>query len=107
MNIKIFVAVCCFLFAGQVFAQNEKISITIEGTTLKDALKTIQEQTGYRFFYSDDLVDLDKRIDLVANNLTISEVIAELESKTSLSYRQMEDNLIIVVPASEKQPWRK
>lgn len=103
MNFKIFVAVCYFLFAGQAFAQNEKISITIQGATLKEALKTIQEKTGYRFFYSDDLVDLDKRIDLVVNDLTINEVIGALESKTSLSFRQMEDNLIIVVPSSEKQ----
>lgn len=103
MNFKIFMAVCCFLYAGQAFAQNEKFSITIQGATLKEALKTIQEKTGYRFFYSDDLVDLDKRIDLVVNDLTINEVIGALESKTSLSFRQMEDNLIIVVPSSEKQ----
>jgi TonB-linked SusC/RagA family outer membrane protein len=91
------------MFAGQIFAQNEKISLNIQNSTLKEAFKTIQEKSGYRFFYSDDLVDLNKQVTFEANNLTIDEIINVLEGKTALSFRKMEDNLIVVVPANEKQ----
>jgi TonB-linked SusC/RagA family outer membrane protein len=103
MKLKLLLFIGCFLITGQIFAQNEKISLDIRNSTLKEAFKTIQEKSGYRFFYSDDLVDLDKQINLEASDFTIDEVIGALESKTSLSFRKMEDNLIVVVPASEKQ----
>lgn len=106
MRVKLLMIICCFLFAGQIFAQNEKINLVIQNSTLKEAFKTIQEQSGYRFFYSDNLLDLNKQINLVASELTIDEVILMLENKTALSFRKMEDNLIVVVPAPEKpQPW--
>jgi TonB-linked SusC/RagA family outer membrane protein len=103
MKVKLLLVVCCFLFTGQIFAQNEKYSFDIQNSTLKEAFKTIQEKSGYRFFYSDDLVDLNKQITLEANNLTIDEVIVSLEGLTTLTFRKMEDNLIVVVPVSEKQ----
>ncbi len=103
MKVKLLLVICCLMFTGQIFAQSGKINFNIQNLTLKDAFKTIQEKSAYRFFYSDDLVDLNKQITIQAEELTIDEVIVLLEEKTTLSFRKMEDNLIVVVPASEKQ----
>ncbi len=100
MKLKLLILV--FLFVSvKVFSQ-EKISLNIENSPLREVFKTIQQESGYRFFYSDNLVDLDKLISIQANNLAIDEVIKQLEGKTALSFRIMEDKLIVVVPATEK-----
>ncbi|HRX13193.1 MAG TPA: TonB-dependent receptor plug domain-containing protein, partial [Draconibacterium sp.] len=103
MKVKLLLFICWILFAEQIFAQNGKISLNIQNLTLKEAFKTIQEKSGYRFFYSDDLVDLNKLITIQTEESTIDGVIEKLEEKTTLSFRKMEDNLIVVVPAGEKQ----
>ena len=70
---------------------------------MQEVFKTIQEESGYRFFYSDDLVDLNKQINLTANEKSIESIISDLESQTVLSFRLMEDKLIVVVPEGQEQ----
>ncbi|SHE94004.1 TonB-linked outer membrane protein, SusC/RagA family [Mariniphaga anaerophila] len=103
MKVKLLLLVCCFFTAGPVIAQQGKFNINIQNSTLKETFKVIQNESGYRFFYSDDLVDLDKKMNLEGSNFTIDEIIGALESKTNLSFRKMEDKLIVVVPANEEQ----
>ncbi|MCY1718862.1 SusC/RagA family TonB-linked outer membrane protein [Prolixibacteraceae bacterium Z1-6] len=101
MRVKLFVLTVCFLLATNLFAQTESISLKVENMALADVFKTIQEKSGYRFFYSDDLVDLDKSISIDANRVGIQRIMNELESQTNLTFRLMEDKLIVVVPIGE------
>jgi len=101
MKVKILL-ICFFFISGIAFSQ-ERISLDIKNSPLQEVFKTIQNESGYRFFYSDDLVDLNKQINLTANNQSIQTIINELESQTDLTFRLMEDKLIVVVPAGEEQ----
>jgi len=66
--------------------------------TVKEWYKVIQEKTGYRFFYNDDLKGLDQTIVIENKIKDINEVILELKSKTSFDYKITNDNLIVVIP---------
>lgn len=103
MKIKLTSLIFCFVFVSNVFAQTENISLSIENLALQDVFKTIQDESGYRFFYNDDLVDLKMPVSLKVRNVEIQEVIEELKSQTKLTFRLMEDKLIVVVPAGEEQ----
>lgn len=81
----------------KVSGQNEKTIAVI------DLFKKIQDKTGYRFFYSDDLVDLNKGIVLENKAADIELVIAELKQKTKLDFRILENKLIVVMPAGSVQ----
>lgn len=89
--------ICFLLISGMGFSQ-ENISLRIKNSPLKEVLAAIQEESGYRFFFSDDLVDLNKKISLDIDNKTIDEVIQELEDQTNLTFRRNAENLIVVVP---------
>ena len=56
----------CLFFTSQLFAQDVTLSLKIKNKPLVEVFKTIQEESGYRFFYSDDLVDLNKSISFPA-----------------------------------------
>jgi len=103
MKLKLILFVGCLFFASQLFSQDENLSLEINNQPLVDVFKTIQDQSGYRFFYSDDLVDLNKQINLSVNNQSIQTIVNELENQTDLTFRLMEDKLIVVVPAGEEQ----
>ncbi len=100
---KVKVLLICFLFISAMGFSQEKISLKIENSPLEEVFKTIQEESGYRFFYSDDLVDINKQINLTVKDKTIESIINELEGQTNLTFRLKEDKLIVVVPADEVQ----
>lgn len=102
MKQKLLVLAVCFLFATNLFAQNN-ISLNIENMTLVNVFKTIQDKSGYRFFYSDDLVDLNKAISFNVKDVAIESIVNELEQQTELTFRLMEDKLIVVVPTGANQ----
>ncbi len=100
---KVRILLFCFLFfTGAAFAQ-ESISLNIENKPLKEVFTTIQKESGYRFFYNDDLIDSNKSINLSVKNTTIEKIIEELKRQTNLTFRLKEDKLIVVVPSDEVQ----
>jgi TonB-linked SusC/RagA family outer membrane protein len=73
-----------------------KINMAIESTTIREALKQIEKQTDYRFFYSDDLVFLDQQINLSVSDLSVEETLGRLFQKSDLGYKVYENNTVIV-----------
>lgn len=102
MKLKLLFLTACVLFATQLLAQ-ENISLKVKDMALVDVFKTIEDESDYRFFYSDDLVDLDNSISFDLNDVDIRQVLGELEGQSNLTFRLMEDRLIVVVPADNPQ----
>ena len=102
MKLKLLFLTVCILFAEQAFSQ-ERISMKVNDMALVSVFKSIEKESGYRFFYSDDLVDLNKAISFDLKDVDIRQVVNELESQTDLTFRLMEDRLIVVVPADNPQ----
>lgn len=100
MNLKQLLFSVCLLFACNIYAQNN-ISLKVENQTLEKVFKEIQTETGYRFFYSDDLLDLSKMISFDLKKTDINSLVNELKKQTDLSFRFMEDKLIVVVPQEQ------
>ena len=102
MKLKLLLLAVGVLFACQVYPQ-ETFSLKVKDMALVNVFKSIQEESAYRFFYSDDLVDLNKSISFDLKEVDIRQVINELESQTDLTFRLMEDRLIVVVPSDNPQ----
>ena len=97
MKLKLLFLTVFVLFATHSFSQ-ESISLKVKDMALVNVFKTIEKDHGYRFFYSDDLVDLNKSISVDVKDADIRQIVDELELQTDLSFRLMEDKLIVVVP---------
>jgi NH3-dependent NAD+ synthetase len=89
MKLKLLFLTVCVLFATQAFSQ-ETISLKVNEMDLVNVFETIEEESGYRFFYSNDLVDLNKAISFDLKDVDIRQVVSELESQTDLTFRLMQ-----------------
>ncbi|MCD8136981.1 MAG: hypothetical protein LUH01_13980, partial [Parabacteroides gordonii] len=68
-------AICLSAFlTTSVFAQ---VTVNVKQQTIKQALRTIEKTTDYRFFYSNQLPGLDKTVSLEVNNQPIEETLAK------------------------------
>ncbi len=97
-GIHLLITILLLAFFNLNLSAQDKSPGNEEPVAVKALFKVIQEKTGYRFFYSDDLIDLDKRITLETRGKTIDEIIRQLKEKTSLDFRILENQLIVVMP---------
>ena len=85
-------AICLSAFlTTSVFAQ---VTVNVKQQTIKQALRSIEKVTDYRFFYSNQLPDLDKKVTFEVNNQSIEATMSKLLSGTGLVYEKKEDNQI-------------
>jgi TonB-linked SusC/RagA family outer membrane protein len=82
----------------------EKITVIAKNTVWSKALSAIEKASNYRFVYSSDIAPVNKKIDLVVRDADLPEVMDKLLSSTSLSYKVMPDNLVVLFPKVEFAP---
>lgn len=97
-----------FIFSLNVFAsvysQNTKLDIDVNGQTVREVLKIIENESLFRFFYNDDFTDLNKPVFLSANDKTLEEILASVFSKSDVTYKIMENNFVVITPVEPDQP---
>ena len=74
----------------------QKITLNVKSTSFKTVLKTIEKQSTYRFFYSDDVVRNDQQVSIVVNDASIEKVMEMLLDNSSLTWKQMDADKIVI-----------
>jgi TonB-linked SusC/RagA family outer membrane protein len=96
--------VCLSVFSGiaaGTYSQSAKISLDLRQTTIKDALKEIENTSNFYFLYNNDLIDVDKIVSIKVNNKGIEEVLDHLFEGESVKYMVMDRQVIISPEESE------
>lgn len=101
MKIILFLS-CVFAFTLQasVFPQGTSMSVEVKGQTIRQIIQEIETRSEYRFFYNDQLANLDDRIDFTVENVSEFEAIEKLFEGKELTFKLMENNLILIMPTS-------
>ena len=74
----------------------EKISLRVKKTEISGVLRSIEQQTNYRFLYNNNLEDIREKVSLNVKDAGISDVMNLLLERTKLLYQVMNDNLIVI-----------
>ena len=74
-----------------------KLSLNLSSVPIAKALKTIENQGDYRFLYNNNLKSLSEKINIDVNDVSIGEVLDKMFTGTDLTYKMLENNLIVVL----------
>ena len=102
-NVMLILASCLFSMILAVSSQAQ-ITVEIKDMPLTEALRKLEEQSGYSFFYSSVLPDKDAIVSVSATGRSINYVMDALLRGLRISYEIKEDNQITLyekVPSSE------
>lgn len=93
-----------FLTSSQIlFAQDAKVSITLENAHIKQFFSTIEQQTKYRFSYRDaDLINKEK-VTITAEDQSVATLLKTVLPPRKLKY-SMNGNKIILTPLQKSNP---
>lgn len=86
--------------ATESYAQTLKISMSLSDVTLEEAIKAIESETPFVFFFNNSNVDMSKHVSLHAENATIKEVLKQILA--SYKYR-IENKKIVLLPENPQQ----
>lgn len=79
-----------------IFSQGSKYDISYSDMELRDIFIELENETEYRFFYSENLLDLNKKVDIDIKRGSIEEIVNYLLTDVPLTYRIFEKNLVVI-----------
>jgi hypothetical protein len=83
--------------SANVYSQTS-VTLDIREKSFREVLKSIEQQTEIRFFFSDDLLAMNNLINLKADDKNIISVLDDMFLESPLTYKAYENNLIVIVP---------
>lgn len=86
--------------SGSVYSQSKRFDLSLKEASIKDVFRTIESQSTFRFFYNDELIDLNRLVTLDIQNMRVEEVLSKLFDQSKVSFKVLEDNLIVITPIS-------
>ncbi len=94
-----------FAFCVNVVAKgfSQKVNIEFQNTELRNVLKLLQDKSGTRFLFSEDMIP-DSKISDKFTDTDVLEVLNKVLENTGLSYNILNGNLIVISKSAvEKQ----
>lgn len=88
------------LSAIESYAQNAKINLSLKNVSLKEAIKLIENQTDFVFFYNNAEIDLTRKVNADISNGNIKEFLNEVLG--NYNYR-IENKKIVLTPKETQQ----
>lgn len=95
-----------FVAALQVSAHvngQSKVSLKLNDVAISKALNSIEKQGTYRFLYNSRLESINRKISIDVDNSEIKDVMNHLLAGTQLTYKLLENNLIVVLATGQPQ----
>ncbi len=103
---KIFTCLMLFctlsVIAHSTYSQSTKVNINLKRSSLFDVFREIEKQSEYRFFYHNQQIDILNKVDVVANNTKISDVLESIFKNTNIAYKVIDKHIVLItVPGME------
>ncbi|MDD3063692.1 MAG: TonB-dependent receptor [Massilibacteroides sp.] len=85
-NFKVLKRLCLFVLLAIVYPVNAQHSVNIADKTIVQAIKIIEGNTGYKFFYAEHLPDSTKKVSFKMEDTAIETILNRLFKDTKIQY---------------------
>ncbi|MDP4255110.1 MAG: SusC/RagA family TonB-linked outer membrane protein [Bacteroidota bacterium] len=100
MKLTLLLVVASMLQASANVNGQGKVTLKLNQVEISKGLNSIEKQGTYRFLYNSRLASVSKKVSLDAENDDIREVLKKMFEGTDLTYKILENNLIVVLSSS-------
>ncbi|NAS10738.1 TonB-dependent receptor [Poritiphilus flavus] len=94
LSILFFIAMLVNVHANS-YAQRKKMSISMNNVPLESVLTAIESESKFKFFYSVDKIDVDRRVSIDANRETIFEILDDLFVGIPITYSVVKNQIVL------------
>ena len=103
-NIRLFLlCLVCSLVLSEGYAQNRNISLRVKNAPLSEVFATIEQQSGYTFFYSDKIVNTSRRVTIDAQGEDVLVTLGKIFEDENIKCSIIDGNIVLEKGAEAKQ----
>ena len=88
------VTLMCIFVTAFVYAQQQKISVSIKELPLKEAISQIAEKALMNVAYSKEFVDTSRKVSLEVKDTDVSKALTLLLKGTNIGFRFLDDSIL-------------
>ncbi|MDC1569385.1 TonB-dependent receptor [Phocaeicola vulgatus] len=92
------------LFGFTVSAQSQKVSLDFKNERVEKVLASIKSQTGMRLVFSDQLVDVNRKVTMQLKDVTLKEALTRLLSGINLTFEIRNNKIYFIEKKAVSQP---
>ncbi len=88
----------------QVYATGrgqERISLRLNGASIKRLFQEVEKQTNYRFVYHNQTISGNTKVTVVTQNANLDEVLGKAFTGTDLAYSMKEEGLVVIYSSTD------
>ena len=101
MKLTIIILVASMMHvSATVYSQATKFNFVVKDKPIVEVLAKIEENSNFRFFFQREQVNVNKTVALKANNASVEKILNFLFKDQAVSYKVLEDNLILLASNS-------
>lgn len=82
-------------FASAAYAQETTLSLDLRNKRVADVLDEIEKLSRFRFYYNDELVDVERIVSVQANGQSVFAILDDLFSAHDVDYRVIDRDVIL------------
>ena len=95
------------LFGFTVSAQSQKVSLDFKNERVEKVLASIKSQTGMSLVFSDQLVDVNRKVTMQLKDVTLKEALTRLLSGINLTFEIRNNKIYFIEKKAVSQPGSK
>ncbi len=95
LTLFIIVASALSVFASDSYSQNTRISLELKNTTVKDALKAIENTSEFYFIYNNELIDVNRKIDINVRDERIVDILGEIFAGQDVEFTVIDRKIVL------------
>ena len=86
----------CLQSAASVWSQTTNITLKKNNTSLQELFNAIEDQSGYRFFYNNDEVDVSQKVTINITDKSIGNILTNVFKDLPYGFKELDNKLILV-----------
>ncbi|HZL11297.1 MAG TPA: TonB-dependent receptor [Prolixibacteraceae bacterium] len=83
-------------FAVNSYSQQTKLSLDMRNARIEEVIDQIEKNTEFFFMYNKNMIDVDRKVDVIADDKNVSEILDKLFKGTDVSY-SIKDRQIMLI----------
>ncbi len=86
------------VFASKSYAQTKMLNLDMREATVKEALNSIEKQSEFYFLFSENLIDVQRKVNVNAENQKIEQVLDLIFEGTDVDYSIRDRIIVLTTP---------
>jgi len=82
--------------SASVYSQQTKLDVSLQNASVRDVLKSIEDQSEYFFLYTNEDIDVNRKVSVDFKEVSVEQILNQVFQGTDVSYRIADRQIVLI-----------